>query len=94
MNKSELVKALAQRQGMTSEEAAELLEFVLGMIETSLACGEPVLLSNFGKFEPRTKREVVRNNPKTGEPILVPAKRTVLFRPSPALKGRINSDAS
>lgn len=90
MNKSELVKALAQRQGVTIEEATELLEFILGMIEISLACGEPVLLSNFGKFEPRTKREVTRRNPRTGEEIHVPAKRTVLFRPSPTLKGRIN----
>lgn len=90
MNRSELVKALAQRRGMSLEEATETLDFILAMIETSLACGEPVLLSNFGKFEPRTKAEVVRKNPRTGEDIFVPKKRTVLFRPAPALKGKIN----
>lgn len=89
MNRSELIRAVAEKEGMKIADVERVLNSVVTMMEISLACGESVLIRNFGKFEPRDKKATVRRNPKTGETIQVPAKRTVLFHPAPALKQRI-----
>lgn len=59
-------------------------------VAASVACGEPVSIRKFGKFEPRRRSEVTRRNPKTGIEIHVPSKNSVAFLPAPALKERLN----
>lgn len=58
----------------------------------SLACGEDVNITNFGKFVSRIRPAVTKVNPKSGERIQVEEKQTTIFRPSRALKNRINQD--
>lgn len=72
------------------DQAEKTLERVLDVIGTSLACGEPVSIRNFGKFEPRTRSAVTRRNPVSGEEMKVPSRIGVGFVPSPSLKERIN----
>jgi integration host factor subunit beta len=90
MNRSDLIRAIAENENLSMGEVERTLDAIIQMIEISLACGESVLIRNFGKFECRTKRAVVRTNPKTGEKIKVPEKQAVIFHASPALKKRIN----
>lgn len=90
MNRSHVVRAL-MRDGHTQRSAEQAVEQVLNAIALSLACGEPVTIRNFGKFQPRTRRSVTRKNPVTGESVTVPEKTSVGFVPAPALKERINS---
>lgn len=93
MNKSELIKAVADHLGVPKEEVDAILTTAIEMIEVSLACGENVTIHRFGRLEPRTKRAVTRMHPKTGEAISVPEKKSVLFHASPNLKDRINRKA-
>lgn len=90
MNRSDLVRAIADQGGFSLIESEEILDLIIETIGVSLACGEPVLISRFGKFEPRLKKAGVRRNPRTGEDVQVPEKTTVLFRAAPFLKQRIN----
>lgn len=77
---------------MNLAKAEEILQTITETIELSLACGEAVTIRNFGKFEVRTRQPVTRLNPRTGDKIEVPEKRSVLFHAAPALKRRVNKD--
>ena len=85
-NRSDLVEALNQ-DGYP--HPAAVVKRVIDVIGLALACGETVSIRNFGSFEPRTRIAVTRRNPKTGEPVEVPEKYTVGFRPAPALRDRL-----
>ena len=90
MNKSDLLRAVASKESCTIREAEKIVDAFLDVIALSLALDEDVSIRNFGKFEVRDRAEVVRKNPRTGEPIHVPAKKGIGFKPSPALKDRTN----
>lgn len=90
MNKSQLVEAVAEHLKMPKDEVDAILTTAIEIVEVSLACGEGVTIQKFGRFEPRIKKEVTRIHPKTGQPIAVPEKTSVLFHASPKLKERIN----
>lgn len=90
MNKSDLLRAVASKEGCTIKEAERIIDAFLDVISLSLALDENVSIRNFGKFEVRDRAEVVRKNPRTGEPIAVPAKRGLGFKASPQLKDRVN----
>jgi integration host factor subunit alpha len=53
--------------------------------------GEAVKLSSFGSFVVRKKRQTLGRNPKTGKEVPIPARRVMVFKPSPVLKERLNS---
>lgn len=59
----------------------EALAFVVDEMTETLLAGEPVKLSGFGAFETRERKQKVGRNPKTGETIVIPAHRTIVFRP-------------
>ncbi len=90
MNKSDLVKGLALKVNLPVPRVEEVVNAFLDVIGLSLACGEDVQLSGFGKFEVRERRAVTRRNPRTGDSIDVPAKTSMGFKPSPHLKERLN----
>lgn len=90
MNRSDIVRALAQRRGIPHQEAEALLTDLLETVLISLACGESVTIRHFGKFEVRERKAVTRFNPRTGDEINVPAKKSVLFHAAPAMKTRVN----
>lgn len=90
MNKSDLLRAVASKESCSVKEAEKIIDSFLEVVALSLALDEDVSVRNFGKFEVRHRDEVVRKNPRTGEPIQVPAKRGVGFKPSPHLKERVN----
>lgn len=60
-----------------------------GTIVSALASGETVVLKNFGKWEIREREATMRRNPRSGADIKVPAKRGLLFHPSPAMKQNV-----
>ena len=92
MNKSDVVRALANRTGLTIQNSESYLDALLDLIGLSLACGEPVNIYGFGVFEPRERGPVKRRNPRTGEIHSVPPKMAVGFRPSAILKSRVNEE--
>lgn len=83
------------RGDATERLAKEIVDAVVSdtidTIALMLAAGEQVNIRRFGRFDPRDRKPVTRLNPATGEPIHVPAKRSVGFVPSQTLKDRLNA---
>ncbi len=86
MRKAELVEAIYQELGFSKKMSAEIVEKVF----ETLARGEPVKISGFGRFVVRGKRARKGRNPHTGAKILLEARRVVTFRPSQTLKKLLN----
>lgn len=96
MNRSDLVRKVSKESGQTQGQVEILLDLILDMMVHLLNSGDGTLtIRNFGRFELRDRRSLIRKNPKTGEEIKVPAKRAVLFHPADSFKERIQvTDAS
>ena len=89
MNKSELVEQIAQRSGLSKDQAGEALGATIAAIEDSLAAGEEIAITGFGKFSVahRSAREGV--NPATGERIQIAASKAPRFSPGAKLKDAV-----
>ncbi|KUG04742.1 dna-binding protein hbsu [hydrocarbon metagenome] len=86
MNKSELVKSLAEKAEITQKDAAKALDATVEVIQTALANGDKVQIIGFGSFEVRDRKERKVISPATGEEIKVPATKVPAFKPGKSLK--------
>jgi integration host factor subunit alpha len=90
LTKNDLVKALAKENGYPVNQTIEIVETLLEIIKSKLASGEDVLISGFGKFCVKEKRERRGRNPATGEDMKLEARRVVTFKCSGQLRDKIN----
>jgi integration host factor subunit alpha len=90
LTKDELAKALADEAGFPQNQSRELVEILLGLIKAKLTAGEDVLVSGFGKFCVRQKRERRGRNPATGESMALSPRKIVTFKCSHLLRKKIN----
>ena len=88
--KSDLVNAVAEANGFPQNKSVEIVEILIDLIKTKLASGEDVLISGFGKFCVKKKRERRGRNPATGEAMMLEARRVVTFKCSGQLRDKIN----
>lgn len=90
MTKSELVNYYAERNQTTKRAATEIVENMFDTISEVLANGNNVAISGFGNFEVKEKAARKGRNPKTGEEISIPAKKSVSFKAGKVLKETVN----
>lgn len=90
MNKEELISAIAGKGGMTKADAAKALEAVMDAIADGLKQGEKIQLVNFGTFSVGERKASTGRNPRTGEPITIPATRQVRFKVGKQLRDAVN----
>ncbi|NOU22688.1 MAG: integration host factor subunit alpha [Methyloglobulus sp.] len=93
LTKADFAERLYEELGLNKREAKEMVELFFEEIKGSLAQGEQVKLSGFGKFELRDKNSRPGRNPKTGEEIPITARRVVTFRSGQKLKARVETYA-
>lgn len=86
MNKQDLIKDIAERGEFTKADADAALKAVQGAIAAALVNGDKITLPGFGTFKVVETAARVGRNPKTGEPVEIPAKRKIKFNPTQALK--------
>ena len=86
MTKAELVEEVARAAELNKRDAEVIVETVFGSIIDALHKGEKVELRGFGSFRTRERGPRRGRNPKTGEPVDVPAKRVPYFKPGKELK--------
>jgi len=89
--KDKLATRLQTQVGMTKQESLHMVERLFELLKSTLASGEDLLISGFGKFSVRQKQERRGRNPQTRESMILPARKVVVFRASGVLKERINS---
>ncbi len=96
MTKAELVEDVARAAELTKKDAERLVEIVFESIIETLNQGEKIELRGFGSFRVRERGARRGRNPKTGDPVNIPAKRVPYFKPGKELKELINreTDAS
>ena len=90
MNKSQLIKAVAEKSELSQKQVAETWKMFEETMVNTLNEGEKVQLSGFGTFEVRTRAERKGRNPKTGEVVAVPACRYLAFVPAKSVKENLN----
>ena len=90
MNKTDLIDAIASAAELNKKQAKAALEATLAAITGSLKKGEPVQLIGFGTLIPRPQTSRLARNPKTGTPVMIPARTTVKFKPGKYLLDAIN----
>jgi integration host factor subunit beta len=90
MTKAELVEDVADAAELTKKDAERLVEIVFESIIETLNQGEKIELRGFGSFRVRERGARRGRNPKTGDPVSIPAKRVPYFKPGKELKELIN----
>ncbi len=91
MTRNDLIDALALRRGLPRSTAEELVAVVLNELTEQLAEGARVELRGFGTFQVRQYDGYTGRNPRTGDPIDVPAKRLPHFKPGKRLREVIDT---
>ncbi len=92
MKKSDLILRMMEKTSLPKEKAALVVNGILDEIADALAKGERVEIRNFGNFTVRTRKGHIGRNPKTGEPVKVPDKKTPHFKAGRGLQKRVNHD--
>src|SRR5881394_3697217 len=90
MTKADLVNDVANAAELTKKDAERLVEIVFESIIESLNQGKKIELRGFGSFRVRERGARRGRNPKTGDPVSIPAKRVPYFKPGKELKELIN----
>ena len=80
MNKAELVDIVAKEAGTTMKVAETIFNKMTETVISQVAHGEKVTLVGFGTFEARQRKARTGRNPKTNEPLHIPAKRVAGFK--------------
>lgn len=91
LTKSEVIEVVFRELGLPKNQCTELVETLLQIIKKTLENGEDVLISGFGKFCVREKKQRRGRNPATGENLTLDQRRVVTFKCSHRLREKINA---
>ena len=92
MIRSELLQALvADNPDLRPEEVEQVVDLFFDEIAQRLAEGGRVELRGFGTFSSRQRDSRTGRNPRTGNPVDVPAKRVPYFKPGKEMRERLNA---
>lgn len=90
LTKDKLNARLQTQIGMTKPESRQIVERLFAIMKGTLADGEDLLISGFGKFHVRQKKERRGRNPQTKEKLMLPARKVLVFKASGVLREKMN----
>lgn len=90
MNKNQLIRKIANKQGCTLKEAERFFDNAIEALTEALNEEQVVHVSGFGVFELKVKEERSGINPKTGEKIVVAPSKTPTFKFGKTYKDSFN----
>lgn len=90
MNKQDLVAHVADAAGLSKADATKAVDSVIDGVTDSLKRGNEVRLVGFGTFAVAKRAASKGRNPRTGEPINIPASKQPKFKAGKALKDAVN----
>ena len=91
LTKSHIVDSIHNRLALSKNQSVRAVESTIEIIKETLENGEDVLITGFGKFCVKEKRDRRGRNPQTGEDLMLGARRVVSFKCSGVLREKINS---
>jgi integration host factor subunit alpha len=92
LTKAQIVESIQNQIGFTQKGSSEIVETLLEIIKNTLESGEDVLISGFGKFCIKEKKERKGRNPATGNAMMLSPRKIVTFKCSGKLRDQINGN--
>ena len=86
LTKQDIANAIVKETGLTQTQAMSITNEFFDQIIETLSSGENIKLSGFGNFVVREKSQRPGRNPKTGEEVMISARKVVTFKAGPKLK--------
>lgn len=80
MNKTEFINAVAEKSGLSKVDAKKAIDAFVDTVSNELKEGGKVALLGFGSFSVTEKSARMGINPKTKQPIEIPARKSVKFK--------------
>ena len=90
MNKTELIAAVAEKSGLSKKDADKAVNAMLDTIVETLTLDEKVQIVGFGTFEVRSRSERQGRDPRTNNPITIPASKSPAFKAGKAFKDAVD----
>jgi len=90
VTKDHIINSICTQLDLPKKKAADMLESLLELVEKTLENGEDVLVSGFGKFCVKQKKERKGRNPATGQDLMLGSRKVVTFKCSLILRSKIN----
>lgn len=90
LTKAQVTDSIHGQIGLSRKKSTEIVETLLEIIKQKLQNGEDVLISGFGKFCVKEKKERKGRNPATGEDMTLSKRKVVTFTCSRVLRNKIN----
>ncbi|MBR3676886.1 MAG: HU family DNA-binding protein [Alphaproteobacteria bacterium] len=91
MNKSELISSISAASGLTKTDSAKALDAFISTVSSALKSGNDVRLVGFGTFATSKRSATTAINPRTRQPVKVPARKVAKFKAGKALQDVVNS---
>jgi integration host factor subunit alpha len=91
LTKAQIVSTVQNHLGLSRKSSSQLIENLLEIIKKTLEKDEDVLISGFGKFCVKQKRERKGRNPATGDDMMLEPRKVVTFKCSGKLRDKINA---
>ena len=92
LTKEDLIDSIHNRFDFSKAKSTRAVESILAIIKNTLASGEDVLITGFGKFSVMKKRERRGRNPQTGDGLMLGSRKVVRFRWSEVLRAKMNEE--
>jgi integration host factor subunit alpha len=90
LTKIQIVELIQNHLGLPKNKSTDIVETLLEIIKRTLASGEDVMISNFGRFCVKEKKERKGRNPATGDDLMLEPRKVVTFNCSGKLRKRVN----
>ena len=90
LTKADIIDSISTANSITKKQSTDLVESIIEIMKDTLVSGDDVLISGFGKFCVKEKRERRGRNPNTGEDLMLASRRVVTFRCSGKLREKVN----
>lgn len=91
MNKSELIKSISDKSGLTQTDSAKALDAFITTVTNSLKSGNDVRLVGFGTFGTSKRAATTAINPRTRQPVKVAARKVAKFKAGKTLQDIVNN---
>ncbi len=91
LKQSDIIKQISHSLDLSKSDAKKIMEALLEAMKSTLASGEDILISGFGKFQVNDKAPRKGRNPATGEDMTLDKRRVVTFKCSGKLRDQINA---
>jgi DNA-binding protein HU-beta len=90
MTKFDLVQATSKKFKITLSQADDIVSYVYETIVNTIKSGERVIIPGLGVFGVKERKAKKARNPRTGEEVVIPKRKVVVFRAAKSLKEAVN----